>query len=71
MRQHWHIKPLPPPDDSADRPDGFVGFALLALIVIGPLILFGHELGAMETWLVDVYKAVESWLLPVRDWFLG
>ena len=71
MRPHWHVKPLLSPDDSSDRPDGFVGFALLVLIVIGPLILFGHQLGVLETWFGDVYKIVESWLLPVRDWLLG
>lgn len=68
MKQHWHVKPLPPPDENSDRPDGFVGLALWALIVIGPMIYFGHELGAVETWLLDTYKSIERSLLPIREW---
>jgi len=71
MKQHWHVKPLAPPDESSDRPDGFVDLALWALIVIGPMIYFGHQLGAVETWLLDAYKSLETLLLPIRDWLLG
>ncbi|TPI27649.1 hypothetical protein FJ970_31435 (plasmid) [Mesorhizobium sp. B2-1-8] len=71
MKQHWHVNPLPPPDESSDRPDGSVGLALWALIVIGPMIYFGHQLGAVETWLLGAYQMLESLLLPIRDWLLG
>lgn len=60
MIQHWHVNPLPPPDESSGRADGFVGVALWALIVIGPLVYFGQELGVAESWLSVAYKSVES-----------
>ena len=68
MKKHWHINPLPPPDESTDG--GFVSFALLLFVIIGPLIYFGPELRTIETWLVDIYRTVEMWLLPIRNWFL-
>jgi len=71
MKQHWHVKPLAPADENSDRPDGFVGFALWALIVIGPMIYFGHQLGDVETWLLDACKSFENLFLPIRDWLLG
>ncbi|RTM10873.1 MAG: hypothetical protein EKK31_01350 [Hyphomicrobiales bacterium] len=71
MKQHWHVKPLPPPEDSSDRPDGFVGLALLALIFISPMIYFGHQLGALEAWLLQAYGSIENWISPIRDWLLG
>ncbi|MDQ0332928.1 hypothetical protein QFZ88_005310 [Mesorhizobium sp. YL-MeA3-2017] len=68
MKQHWHVKPLAPPNESSDRPDGFVGVALWALIVVGPMLHFGHELSAVETWLLGAYCSAKSLLLPIRDW---
>ncbi len=56
MKKHWHINPLPPPDESTDG--GFVSFALLLFVIIGPLIYFGPELRTIETWLVDIYRTV-------------
>ena len=70
MKQHWHINPLPPPDESTDGNDGFVSFALLLFVIIGPLIYFGPELRTIETWIVDGYWTVETWLLQIRNWFL-
>ena len=71
MKQDWHVEPLPPPDESYDSPDVFEGLALWALILIGPMIYFGHELGAIETWLLSAYRSLENLLLPIREWFLG
>ena len=71
MKQHWHVRPLPPPDDSYSRPDGFVTFALSALLVIGPLIYFGPQLGAAERWLLNIVRLVETSLVPLRDWLFS
>lgn len=72
MKQHWHINPLPPPKGSdGDHPNGTSMYLLLAFVVIGPLIYFGPELRAVETWIVSTYSTVEGWLLPIWDWLLG
>ncbi len=62
---------LPPPDGSEDRPDGFTAVAILAFVVIGPLIYFGPQLGAVETWCVDVYHTIEGWVAPMREFVFG
>lgn len=68
---HWHTNPLLPPDGSHDGADGFISIALLVFVIIAPLIYFGHELGMVESWLVDAYRTIEGWLQPVRDWLVA
>lgn len=62
---------LLPPDGSEDRPDGFISLAVLAFALVAPLIYFGPQLGAVEGWLVDHYRAIESWMSPIREFVLG
>ncbi|OQM73376.1 hypothetical protein BFN67_08730 [Pseudaminobacter manganicus] len=71
MKDDWRNNLLPPPEGLEDRPDGFISVAILAFIILGPLIYFGPQLGALEAWLVDVYRIVDSWVAPVRDFVLG
>lgn len=71
MKDDRHRNQLPPPEGLEDRPDGFISVAILAFIILGPLIYFGPQLGAFEAWLVDVYRMVDSWMAPVRDYLLG
>jgi hypothetical protein len=44
---------------------------MLAFAVVGPLIYFGPELRTIERGVVEVYHAIEGWILPVRDWLIG
>ncbi|BCH20795.1 hypothetical protein [Mesorhizobium sp. L-8-3] len=71
MRDDWRFQQLPPPEGSEDRPDGFVAIAILAFVVVGFLIYFGPQLGAVETWFVDMYRTIESWVAPIREFVLG
>jgi hypothetical protein len=71
MKDDWRNNQLPPPEGLEDRPDGFISVAILAFIILGPLIYFGPQLGAFEAWLVDVYRIVDSWVAPVRDFVFG
>lgn len=71
MKDDWRNNQLPPPEGLEDRPDGFISVAILAFIILGPLIYFGPQLGAFEAWLVDVYRIVDIWMAPVRDFVLG
>jgi hypothetical protein len=72
MKRHWDTNPLPPPDGSDDKgPDPVSAFLLLAFLVVAPLIYFAPQLRVIEVWLVTAYGAVEDWLNPIRDWFLG
>jgi hypothetical protein len=72
MKRHWDINPLRPPEGSDDSaPDAISDYLLLAFVVVGPLIYFGPQLRTIEAWLVKAYSAVEGWLIPIRDWFLG
>lgn len=72
MKRHWDINPLRPPEGSDDNaPDPISDYLLLAFVVVGPLIYFGPQLRTIEAWLVKAYSAVEGWLIPIRDWFLG
>lgn len=68
MKQNWQIDPVPPPENSSGGIDGFISLALLAFAIVGPLIYFGGELGALERMIVGWYGAIENWLLPSRDW---
>lgn len=71
MKDDWNAghNVLLPPDGWEDRPDGFVTVAILAFVVIAPLIHFGPQLGAFETWLVDIYRAIDGWEAPIRELF--
>lgn len=71
MKDDWRNNQLPPPEGLEDRPDSFISVAILAFIILGPLIYFGPQLGAFEAWLVDVYRIVDSWVATVRDFVLG
>jgi len=52
MKDDWRTNhnQLPPPEGSEDRPDGFISIAILAFVVVAPLIYFGPQLGAVEAW---------------------
>lgn len=71
MWDDGRFQQLPPPDGSEDRPDGFVAVAILAIVVVGPLIYFGPQLGAAEAWLIDAYNAIDRWVAPIRQVVLG
>jgi len=62
---------LPPLEGSEDRPDGFISVAILAFVIVVPLIYFGPQLGAVEAWFVDLYLTVDGWVTPVRELFVG
>lgn len=61
-----HVQ-LPPPEGSEDRPDGFVSLAILAFVLVAPLIYFGPQLGAIESWFVDIHWTIDSWVAPIRE----
>ncbi len=63
--------PLPPPDGSEDRPDGFISLAILAFALVAPLIYVGPQLGVIEAWLIDVYRSIDSWVAPIRELAFG
>jgi hypothetical protein len=71
MKQEWHVNPVPPPDEPAERRDGFTSFAIIVFVVLGPLIYFGPQLGAAEAWLMDAYSAIDRWVAPIRQFVLG
>ncbi len=71
MKQNWQMEPVPPPETSSAGIDGFIAWALLAFVLIGPLIYFRNELGAAERYVIGGYRVLEGWLLPIKDWFLG
>jgi hypothetical protein len=49
-----------------NRPDGFTSIAILAFVVVVPLIYFGPQLGAVEAWFVAIYRAIDGWVAPIR-----
>jgi hypothetical protein len=67
MKNDWRNDQLPPPEGSEDRPDGFISIAILAFAIVAPLIYFGHQLGAVEAWLFDLYRTVEGWAALIRE----
>lgn len=71
MKSDWRNNQLPPPEGSEDRPDGFVSIAILAFAIVAPLIYFGPELGTVEMWLVGLYRTVDSWVAPIREFVLS
>lgn len=71
MKNEWRNNQLPPPEGTEDRPDRFVSVAILAFVLVAPLIYFGPQLRLFETWLVDVYRMIDSWLAPIRELMFG
>ncbi|MBE0703242.1 MAG: hypothetical protein KDK08_01610 [Rhizobiaceae bacterium] len=71
MKNDWRNDQLPPPEGSEDRPDGFISIAILAFAIVAPLIYFGHQLGTVEAWIVDLYHTAARWVAPIRDLVLG
>jgi hypothetical protein len=71
MKNDGRLDQLPPPEGSEDRPDGFISVAILAFAIIAPLIYFGPQLGAVEAWIVDIYRTIDDWVAPVREFFFG
>ena len=71
MKSDWRNNQLPPPEGSEDRPDGFISIAILAFAIVAPFIYFGPQLGAVEAWFFDLYRAVESWVAPIREFVLS
>jgi hypothetical protein len=70
MKQHWDVDPLPPPEGNEDGLDGFSSYTLLVFVAVGPMLYFGPELRVMEKCIAVVYRALESWLSPIRDLLL-
>lgn len=73
MKDDWNADHnlLVPPDGWEYRPDGFVTVAILAFVVIAPLIHFGPQLGALEVWLVEIYRAIDGWAAPIRTFLFA
>ena len=73
MKDEWWSthNQLPPPEYSNDQPDGFVSLAILAFVIVSPLIYFGPQIGAVEDWFISIYRVVESWVDPVREFFFS
>jgi hypothetical protein len=68
MKDDWRPNhdQLPPPEFSNDQPDGFVSLAILAFVIVAPLIYFGAQIGAVEDWFISIYRFVESWAEPIK-----
>lgn len=71
MRNDWRNSQLPPPEGSEDQPDGFISIAIVAFVIVAPLIYFRPELGAVEVWMIDAYHAVDGWVAPIRGLFFA
>lgn len=48
MRSDWHNDQLPPPEDSEDRPNGFISIAILGFAIVAPFIYFGPNLEQLK-----------------------
>lgn len=71
MKDDWRDHQLPPPEGTEDRADGFISVAILAFAIVAPLIYFGPQLGAIEDWIIDVYRVVDGWIAPLRGSVFG
>lgn len=71
MKSDWRNNQLPPPEGSEDRPDGFISIAILVFVIVAPFIYFGPELGSVEAWIVDLYRAADRWVAPIRELVLS
>jgi len=71
-QENWPYKHGPPPEELRESDNGWPGsWLLLAFVVVAPLIYFGPQLRAVEAWFVDVYRAIDSWVTPVRELLFG
>ncbi|NGO55870.1 hypothetical protein [Allomesorhizobium camelthorni] len=69
---NWPYKYGPPPDELPENDHGWPGsWLLLAFLLIAPLIYFGPQLGAVEAWLFSLYRALDNWVAPIREFVLG
>ncbi len=69
---NWPYKYGPPPEELPKNDNGWPGtWLLLAFLLIAPLIYFGPQLGAVEAWLVDLYRTVDNWVAPIREFVLS
>lgn len=71
MKTEWRNNQLPPPEGTEDRPDGFISIAVLAFVLVAPLIYFGPQLGAVEAWLADIFRTIDGWIGPIRELAFG
>jgi hypothetical protein len=71
VKDEWRHSQLPPPNGSEDRPDGFISLAILVFAVVAPLLYFGPQLAVIEIWLIDVYRAIDGWVSPIREFVFG
>jgi hypothetical protein len=72
MHDNWPYKYGPPPEDPPANDDGWpMSWLMLAFVIVGPLIYFGPQLRAIETWFVEVYGVIEGALAPIREVFPG
>lgn len=71
MKQEWHVNPVPPPDEPAERRDGFASFAIIVFVILRPLIYLGPQLGAAEAWLMDACSVIDRWVAPIRQFVFG
>ncbi len=71
MKSDWRNHQLPPPEGSEDRPDGFISIVILTFAIVAPLIYFGPQLGAVEAWFLDLYRTVDSWVAPIKEFVLS
>ena len=71
MKDEWRHSQMLPPDGSEDRLDGFISLGILAFVVGAPLIYFGPQLAAIEAWIIDVYRIIDSWVSPIRELVFG
>jgi len=71
MKTEWRNNQLPPPEGTEDRPDGFISIAVLAFVLVAPLIYFGPQLGAVEAWLADIIRTIDGWIGPIRELVFG
>jgi hypothetical protein len=70
--ENWAYKYGPPPDELPGNDHGWPqSWLMIAFVIVGPLIYFGPELRRMEKWVFGGYRAIESWILPFRDWLFG
>lgn len=69
---NWPYTYGPPPENIPDGHGGWPGsWLILAFLIVAPLIYFGPQLGAVEAWLIDAYRAFDGWVAPIREFFFG
>lgn len=73
MKQdNWPYEHGPPPEELPEGDSGWpASWLIVAFFVVAPLIYFGPQLGAVEAWLIDFYRMVDQWVVPIRELFQG